>query len=225
MTGIAPIRSLSARPILLLAAVSGGAAALGLSFIPNSLPTGLRPLLGWDLGALIYIAGTFWTMRAAAPGDMARRAARTDEARHFFLWLCVFAAALSVWAIALEFHAAQTEHGAAKAEHIALAVVTVVLSWLFTHTVFATHYAHEYFDAGAKKGQPAGGLKFPGGESAPDWWDFVHFALVIGVAAQTADVAIESRTMRRTATWHGVVAFVFNTVIVAFTVNLATSLL
>ena len=69
-----------------------------------------------------------------------------------------------------------------------------------------------------------GGLIFPGGDKTPDYWDFIHFAYVIGVANQTADVQIESRAIRRLVTIHGVVAFLFNTVVLALSINLAASL-
>ena len=62
------------------------------------------------------------------------------------------------------------------------------------------------------------------GKSKPDYWDFLHFALIIGVANQTADIAFTSKVMRRTGTLHGVLAFVFNTLVLALTINLAASL-
>ena len=104
-----------------------------------------------------------------------------------------------------------------------LALTTVALSWTFVHLIFAFHYAHAFY-APAGKGKDFGGLLFPGGE-APDYWDFLHFSLIIGVAQQTADIQITARTLRRTATVHSVTAFLFNTVIVALTVNLAVGLL
>ena len=68
------------------------------------------------------------------------------------------------------------------------------------------------------------GLIFPG-ESEADYWDFLHFSLIIGVASQTADIQISSRKLRRIATVHSLIAFVFNTVILALAVNMAVSLL
>jgi uncharacterized membrane protein len=219
-----PVTSFLARPTLLAAIVAGGATALLLAFVHTPIPLSGRPLAAWDVFALVYLITTNWALRDDAPGDMARRAEATDDAKHFFLILCVLAAALSVWAVALECHEAKTAPDALKGVHIAFAMGTVALSWLFTHVVFAVHYAHEYYGADDKKG-PRGGLKFPGNDKSPNWWDFFHFALVVGVAAQTADVQIESREIRRTVTWHGIVAFVFNTMIVALTVNLAAGLL
>ena len=116
-----------------------------------------------------------------------------------------------------------TEMAAAKAvgphdgwRHLVLAGLTVLLSWTFAHTIFAIHYAHEYF-AGPED-DLAGGLEFPGTES-PDYWDFLYYSFVIGTASATADVNVTSRTMCRITTLHCVFAFFFNTTILALTVN------
>lgn len=103
---------------------------------------------------------------------------------------------------------------------IGVSVVSVLLGWFTVHTMAGLHYAHEYYvDADAGSGRSVvGGLDFPGGED-PDGFDFVYFSYVIGMTAQVADVAITSKAMRRRVTLHGVFSFLFNTVIVAATVN------
>jgi uncharacterized membrane protein len=87
--------------------------------------------------------------------------------------------------------------------------------------MFALHYAHDYYLALAR-GKHAG-LEFPGGE-APDYGDFLYFACVIGTSGQTADVSFTSRAMRRTGLVHCVLAFFFNTALVALTINIASGL-
>ncbi|WP_392354599.1 DUF1345 domain-containing protein [Brevundimonas sp. LF-1] len=103
-------------------------------------------------------------------------------------------------------------------------MATIALSWLFVQTIFALHYAHEFYaPAGTGQGDRQG-LMFPGEDDA-DYWDFLHFALIIGVANQTADVQISSQRLRRIATVHSILAWLFNTVILALAVNLAVNLL
>ena len=99
---------------------------------------------------------------------------------------------------------------------------TVILSWTFTHTVFALHYANIYYRPD-ELGSP-GGLAFPG-ERAPDYRDFLYYAFVIGCAAQTGDIDTISHAMRRVTLFHGIVAFVFNTAILALSINVGASLL
>lgn len=103
---------------------------------------------------------------------------------------------------------------------IALSVVSLLLGWFTVHTMAALHYAHEFYvdDQPGSSRSVVGGLDFPGGRE-PDGFDFLYFSYVIGMTAQVADVAITSGAMRRRATLHGVFSFLFNTVIVAATVN------
>ncbi len=99
---------------------------------------------------------------------------------------------------------------------------TILLSWAFMHTIFALHYAREYYGEGADR--RIGGLVFPGNEE-PDYWDFLYYSLVIAMTAQVSDVQITSRTIRRLSTVHGVVAFFFNVTVLALTVNIISSLM
>jgi uncharacterized membrane protein len=107
---------------------------------------------------------------------------------------------------------------------VVLAFVSVVASWMMVQMIFALHYAHEYYgvdeDDGARDSR---GLEFPGIEE-PDYWDFLYFAIVIGVACATADVNISSKGLRQLGTVHSLIAFAFNTVIVALTINLTAGL-
>jgi uncharacterized membrane protein len=101
--------------------------------------------------------------------------------------------------------------------HFTLVMVTIVLSWAFIHTMFALHYAYEFYD----DAPGGGGMAFPGGEKEPDYWDFVYFSFVIGMTAQVSDVGITSKQIRRTVTAHGIVSFLFNAALLALSVNLA----
>ena len=184
-----------------------------------------RLALGWDVGVgLFLIESGFKLMRERSTEDLRQRAAAMDEAGGAVLPLALLAAVASIAVVvgeAVRVAGDKSEAGGAAI----LALATVALSWTFVHLIFAFHYAHAFYaPAGKGKAQDKGGLIFPGGEE-PDYWDFVHFSMIIGVAQQTADIQISDKGLRRTATVHSVTAFLFNTVIVALTVNLAVSLL
>jgi len=98
------------------------------------------------------------------------------------------------------------------------------LSWLVTHVTFAFRYAHEFYAKDLGGPDVDRGLEFPG-ETAPDYLDFLYFSLVLGMTFQVSDVQITSRKFRRVAALHGLIGFLFNTVIVAFTVNIAAGLM
>lgn len=104
-----------------------------------------------------------------------------------------------------------------------LALVALPLGWFTIHVMAATHYAHLFWQPDRVEDRARRGLEFPG-TSEPEGWDFVYFAAVIGMTAQTSDVQITGAHMRRFNLAHAIVSYFFNTVLVAAAVNLAVSL-
>ncbi|HEX8665813.1 MAG TPA: DUF1345 domain-containing protein [Beijerinckiaceae bacterium] len=182
-----------------------------------------RPLVVWNAFALSYLVLAFVMMARSDVATMRRRAAAQDEGAVFILLITSLAAVASLAAIAIELHAARDAAPAGKALRAGLAGLTVLLSWLFVHTSFALHYAHEFYGEG--RDAEIGGLKFPRKDYEPDYWDFLYFSANLGAAAQTSDVMIASPAMRRLALAHTVLSFLFNTTILALAVNVGASLL
>lgn len=188
-------------------------------------PTGwrwpTRMASGWDAGVALFLLITMIKIvRIRSVDQIRERAADLDDAGSAVLPLSVLAALASVVIVIGETATAPSSQAGSSAF---LTLTTVVLSWCFIHLIFAQHYAHGFY-AADDKGKDRKGLIFPG-EDEPDFWDFIHFALIIGVASQTADIQISDRRLRRISSVHSVTAFVFNTVIVALGVNFAVSLL
>ena len=209
------LRIVHARPRLF---ISGAVAVVVMALLavaaPWRLPT--RLLVGWDIGIALYLVLAFHMMVTSTIDRIRQRAAEQDEGQAVILILTVAAAMASLAAIfALLSTSARSERPVLP---VVLATVTILLSWAFIHTIFALHYAHEFYDETA-----GGGLAFPGDEKEPDYWDFVYFSFVIGMTSQVSDVGITSRQIRRTAAAHGVVAFFFNAALLALTINLAAS--
>ncbi len=213
-----PLRPFRLHAVLLI--------ALGVSVVVGLLTPGdwrwpMRAAIGWDVGVAVFLGlSVLKLIRARSPDDIRKRAADLDEAGAAVLPLAVLAAVASVVIVVGE---AATASRAEAASNAVLTLTTVALSWAFIHLIFAQHYAHEFY-APRPDGRDAGGLLFPG-QDPPDYWDFVHFSLIIGVACQTADVQIACRPLRRLSTLHSALAFVFNTVILALAVNSAVSLM
>ncbi len=209
------VRIVRARPRLFIAAALG--AVLGL-VLPAEWRPVTRVLVGWDAGVAIYLVLAVQAMANSDIARMRRRAALLDEDRLAFLVLPALAALASLGAIVAELGAKDAAHAPA---HLALALTTIALSWAFTHTIFALHYAHEFY---IEAKQEDGGLAFPG-KQQPDYWDFVYFSLVIGMTSQVSDVAVTAKSIRRTVSAHGVVSFFFNATLLALMVNIAASAL
>lgn len=215
------LRPLAARPNL-VTAVAAGVAVFGLGVFFNIKPV-TGALLGWDAGVALYLGLIFRMMSGAEVRRMKARAIEEDEGGAMILLLSIGAAVASVAAIGFELVTAKDTDAAHEAAQVALTFCTIALSWTFVHIVFALRYAHLFYLGKTAASAHAAGLKFPSDET-PDYWDFVHFALVIGAAAQTADIEIVSKRMRRLATAHTLIAFTFNTAILAVMINLVAGL-
>ena len=214
------------RPRLLAAAAAGLAVFGLLTVFGASLQASLRVVIAWDVGCLTFIVLVLIEMKHDEAEDIRRIVAQQDEGQGLIVLVVLLAAGASLAAVGLELSLAKDDHGLFKALRVATAGLTVAFSWFTVQLIFALHYAHEYY-APDKSTQETddvvGGLDFPGQEQ-PDYWDFLHFSVVIGVANQTADIAFSSRKLRHTGTVHGIVAFVFNTVVLALTINLLAGL-
>jgi uncharacterized membrane protein len=209
------VRVLRTRPRLFSSAAVSIAVSLILTVTTDWLPA-TRWLVGWDVGVALYLALAFEMMAGSDIQRIRRRAGTQDEGQFVILALTVAAALASLVAIFAEL--GTSAGGTRPPGHLAVATVTILLSWAFIHTIFALHYAHEFYDDNG-----AGGMAFPGGETDPDYWDFVYFSFVIGMTSQVSDVGITSKEIRRTATAHGIISFLFNAALLALTVNIAAS--
>ncbi len=212
-----------ARPRLTLSTGFGVAVGLACMTIPG-MKVSTQLILGWDALSLAFLTSMLLTMLDHTPTDIRARAALDDEGKGFILALVLASTAVSVWAVAAELGIAKEAKGLMQAARISLAFGTVIVSWFMVQMIFALHYAHEYYGVDEDDGvRDAGGLDFPG-DKEPNYWDFLHFSIVIGAACATADVNFTSKGLRQLGTVHSLVAFAFNTVIVALTINLTAGL-
>jgi uncharacterized membrane protein len=203
----------------LLVSVLAGVVLLAL--MPGSLRLVTRLLMAWDLTAALYLCFAFATIARSTVETCQRRAALYDQSDWVIVMIVVGSAAASFGAIFDELAVIKSAH-ATPWMSVFVTAATVVLSWSFTHMVFTFHYANIYYRP-SELGT-SGGLQFPG-QRPPDYRDFLYYAFVIGCAAQTGDVATLSHAMRRVSLIHGIVAFVFNTAILALSINVGASLL
>jgi uncharacterized membrane protein len=207
-----PVRVVYARPRTFISILIGIAAFF---LLPGSLRLVTRLLIGWDIFVALYLALVYIMIYRSELRRIRRNAALQDDGRFLILLVTALGAFASLAAIVFELGASQH-----SMPGLALATATIVLSWATVHTAFALHYAHDYY-----RGGKAGGLQFPSGDTREhaDYWDFLYFSFVIGMTAQVSDVGITDKTIRRTATVHGIISFFFNTALLALMVNIAAS--
>jgi uncharacterized membrane protein len=182
-----------------------------------------RWLIAWNVGTWLYVLVAAVMMIRSSEHNMRRRAQLQDDGQLVILSLVAVATVASLAAIAGELAVVKDMHpGFRRDLHIALAGSTVLSSWGFIQVMFALHYAHDYY-AAACHGKKAG-LQFPDEES-PDYGDFFYFSAVIGTSGQTADVSFVTKAMRRIGTMHCILAYLFNTTVLALLINIGASLL
>lgn len=210
-------RFVRARTRLLIALAAGLALFL---LLPRDMRIETRGLLGWDLTALAYIVMTLRMIARSTVETCYARAAYYDEGDWVILLVVIVSASASFATIFSELAVLKSPHGSLW-HALVLTGATVALSWTFTHLVFTLHYANIYY---RPDDDGPGGLEFPG-DRPPDYRDFLYYSFVIGCASQTGDVGTVSPAMRRITLVHGIVSFVFNTAILALTINVGASLL
>ncbi len=215
----AVLAPLHGRQRLLAAVLAGIALWLANPFGVHALE---RVIIAWDGGVLLFLILVLQLMFSERLSRMEQDAEAQEAGEWTVFTLTLAAILLSLGTIFTAFTGLKDLPASVQSGRVALVVITLLLSWLMTHITFALRYAHEYYGRGAD-GRLDGGLNFPGTER-PDYLDFAYFAFVLGMNFQVSDVAITARTLRRLATLHGLVGFLFNTVILALVVNLAAGL-
>ena len=217
------VRTMDVRWRLALAGVIGTGAAL---LAPHLLGPLARVVVGWVGFAATDLTLIILGMWQADTDDIRRVAASEDLPRTQAFVLVVVAALASLGAVVGLMGSVKGLPRDLRVLHVALSVAAVVLAWTLVHLVFTLRYAHTYYNADDETGQDTGGLIFPddqgqdrGPRLTPNYVDFAYFSFIIGMTAQTADIGIGNRELRRTALLHGIIAFIFNTVVVAFTVG------
>ncbi|TMJ88646.1 MAG: DUF1345 domain-containing protein [Alphaproteobacteria bacterium] len=207
-----PARVVYARPRTFIAVAIG---IVAFFLLPDSLRLVTRLLMSWDGFITVYLTLVYIMIFRCELSHIRRNAVLQDDGRFLILLVTALGAFASIAAIVFELGSSNR-----SAPQLTLATVTIALSWAAVHTTFALHYAHDYY-----RGAKPGGLQFPSGDQHDhaDYWDFVYFSFVIGMTAQVSDVGITDKTIRRTATAHGIISFVFNTALLALMVNIAAS--
>jgi len=210
-----PLRILFARPKLLVSILVGLFVVAMLPMYSEQFRGVTRVLAGWDVGVALYLVLAFWMVANSDVAQIHRQSLAQDEGSFAILVLTIVSATASVGAVFAWIECATREE-TFSAPGLIFLLVTIMLSWAFIHTMFALHYAHEFYAEHHKTG---GGLIFPR-DHKPTYWDFVYLAFSIGTATQVSDVEISSKRIRRTVTLHGIVSFFFNVTVIALTVGL-----
>ncbi|MCF4203009.1 DUF1345 domain-containing protein [Acinetobacter baumannii] len=214
-------RSVQNRPHFFIALIFGVVVASLLAWL-TSWKWSTILLASWNGSISLYLLHVWKLMRSADHSQMQQQAKKQDESKWVIMLIVLLAITMSLVAILVQLSQLPSGHYE-KLGHVALALLTIISAWLFMHTVFALHYAHDFYMA-LSRNEENGGLDFPGTEH-PTSPDFLYFSYIIGTSAQTADVSITNKHMRLLNLFHAVLSFGFNTTILAICINVAAGFL
>ena len=175
-------------------------------------------LVGWDCMALTYVIISLAIFVRVPQGKIADRCAKEDL-RSWLLFLIVISVCSVCLGVVLSFFEARKEWEVAPWISSVIGIGAIVFSWAVLHLSFTFRYAHLFYgDRNKRFSKHANGLTFPD-DDKPDYFDFAYFSFVIGMTFQVSDVVITSKGVRRLVLMHSIIAFVFNTVIIAMTIS------
>ena len=185
-------------------------------------PAPERALIGWNVGALIYLAAMWRVFLSAKEEDVRAAAAVQDERRGVILALALCAVVAALVAIVAALIGKDQRAPQTNAEVAGLSAFTLITSWLVLQSLFASHYAHRHFQAVAERGEDAG-FKFPG-DPPRSYMDFVYLAICIGATAQVSDPDVATSRLRNLVTAHAAISFFYNTAVLAVGINILSGL-
>lgn len=206
------------RPHLVAAVAAGIVIAL---FLPEQWNGVSRAVIGWNVTVWFYLVVMGWLMSSASHAKMRRMAEQEDEGAVAVLAIMSAASIASLAAIVMMLSKSQDVPAGVRMLHYAFTASTVFGSWCLLGVLFTFHYARVFYSSAAK--QPA--LSFPDKELAPNYWDFLYFSFTIAVAAQTSDVLVMTRGMRKAVLAQSVLSFLFNVAIFGLSINIAAGLM
>jgi uncharacterized membrane protein len=182
-----------------------------------------RFINAWDFYATLLLILAWVTICTHDPAHAQRATRLQDSGRAGIFTFVLLGVGISMLAVLFTLHVQKSASDAERSLHLGQTLFTVLVSWTLVHTLFALHYAHVFYRA--LHARPSRlELDIPGGKN-PDYLDFAYFSFVIGATAQTADINISGSEMRRLVLLHGVISFLFNTLILALSINMLASLL
>ncbi len=197
-------------------------AVLAYFVLASVHPAATRVVLAWDIGTVAFLGGTAELVLRSDHRTIRFDAARQEEGEWSIFALTILGAVMSFAAIFLFSDAATRKKQ--PDFYLAFVVATLALSWLMVNVTFALRYAHEYYSKAPGQDGIERGLEFPK-DDKPDYLDFIYFSFVLGMTFQVSDTDVTSKKFRRLATVHGLIGFLFNTTVLALSVNIAASLL
>jgi uncharacterized membrane protein len=206
----------------------GLSVALVIFLLSGNTPPAIQFILVWSSFTFTILVLLWITILTARPNEVKLIAKKQDSSRTIIFIFVLSASIVSLFAVILLLRILPDSKQAGYAYHIGFSIFSVILSWNLIHTIFAIRYTHLYYNLMAEEKdidkEHKGGLIFPSNEP-PDYLDLAYFSFVIGMTFQVSDIQITSRRIRHLVLFHALLSFVYNTVILALSINIISELI
>jgi uncharacterized membrane protein len=201
-------------------AIAAAASVAAFGVLSPHLAFREAALLAWDSGGLVLLLIAWLTIVKADARVTRQRARADDPGRTLVYALVVLTSAASLLAATVLATNARGMSPHLKRALMLQCLATVSIAWAMTHTAFTLRYAHLYY---REDSEGVGGVTVPGNDP-PSYFDFAYFAFTIGMCFQVSDFSVTSPQIRRAVLLHALISFAYNSLIVAFVLNLVFGL-
>jgi uncharacterized membrane protein len=206
----------------------GLSVALIIFFLSQRTPPAIQFILVWSSFSFTVLLMLWAIILTTTAAEVKVIAVIQDSSRTIISVVILFASVVSLFAVIFLMRTLPNPNQAGFPFHVGFAITSVILSWIMIHTIFAIRYAHLYYnllyEERMSQKEHKGGLIFPS-DDPPDYFDFAYFSFVIGMTWQVSDIQISSRRIRRMVLFHALLSFLYNTVILALTINIISGLI
>jgi uncharacterized membrane protein len=206
----------------------GLSVALIIFLLSQRTPPAIQFILVWSSFCFTVLLMLWAIILTTSAAEVKVIAVIQDSSRTIISVVILFASVVSLFAVVFLMRTLPNPNQAGFPYHVGFAITSVILSWIMIHTIFAIRYAHLYYnllyEERMSQKEHKGGLIFPS-DDPPDYFDFAYFSFVIGMTWQVSDIQISSRRIRRMVLFHALLSFLYNTVILALTINIISGLI
>jgi uncharacterized membrane protein len=198
-------------------ALGSAIAGVLLAIVPLFLGAGeLAPLIGWVAGGTVFLTWTWVVAWNAGPDKTRDLALHEDRSRRLVDTLIIGATFLSLVFVVFALLRSQDKDTIGVLAAI-LATLGAVVAWALVNTIYALKYARMFYHDDRHR------FRFNQDED-PSYSDFAYAAFSIGMAYNADNIDESSTPSRRIALGHGLLAYLYGTIVVAVAINLVTSL-
>lgn len=180
-------------------------------------------MISWDTFSLCMIILS-WITFSITTSEQIRSQARVQDSSRVLIFITVLISTFAGFLAVLLLIISKKDFKNTEALHLTVAIGGMLFAWFLVHTIFTFRYAHIFYGDDEQKPEThAGGLEFPN-DKKPDYIDFAYFSFVLGMTFQVSDVDVTSKRLRRLSLLHSILSFIFNTVMIALTINIMAGL-